>query len=77
MNTLTLYRKNNCSLCDEVKELVDFLSMEYQIKTTEVDIEEDEELLQAYFLEIPVLFINGEKIDYRQIDVFSLRERLQ
>ncbi|UOQ94334.1 glutaredoxin family protein [Halobacillus shinanisalinarum] len=76
MNTLTLYTKKNCKLCDEVKELIDILSMDYQITMAEVDIEQDAQLLTTYFLEIPVLFINGEKIDYRGIDIFSLRERL-
>lgn len=76
MNKITLYGKSNCKLCDEVKELVVVLAMDYQIEITEVNIEEDEQLLSRYFLEIPVLFINGERIDYREIDIFSLRERL-
>ncbi|MFD2922636.1 glutaredoxin family protein [Halobacillus naozhouensis] len=76
MNKITLYGKSNCKLCDEVKDLVVVLAMDYQIEMTEVNIEDDEELLHSYFLEIPVLFVNEERMDYREIDVFSLRERL-
>lgn len=73
MQTVVLFRKNGCTLCDEVRALLSLFSVE----VSEVDIETDPELHEKYFLEIPVVRINEEELDYRTIDYFELQKRLQ
>ncbi|TGB02295.1 glutaredoxin family protein [Halobacillus salinus] len=76
MNHVTIFLKNNCPLCDEVKSLLDLFMKDYAIVMEEIDIEKDEKLLEKYFLEVPVIRINGEELDYRSIDYFSIENRL-
>ncbi|WP_281658453.1 glutaredoxin family protein [Halobacillus sp. Cin3] len=73
MQRVVLYRKNGCALCDEVRALLSLFSVE----VAEIDIETDPELHEKYFLEIPVVRINEEELDYRSIDYFELQKRLQ
>ncbi|MFC7064086.1 glutaredoxin family protein [Halobacillus seohaensis] len=76
MNEVTIYLKENCKLCEEVKALVEILEMDYEILVKEVNILGNNELEQKYLLELPVLLVNGEELEYRQIDIFSIRDRL-
>ncbi|WP_082233419.1 glutaredoxin family protein [Halobacillus massiliensis] len=75
-NEALLYRKNGCGLCDEVRELLEILQEEFQIHVREVNIEGNRLLEEKYLYEIPVLHLNGEELDYRSIDLFTIRERL-
>lgn len=67
-----LYMKKNCSLCNEVRDLLSL----FEVKIVEIDIEIDPALLEKYMLEIPVIDIGGEKLDYRSIDYSELEKRL-
>ncbi|WP_394218477.1 glutaredoxin family protein [Halobacillus trueperi] len=73
MSEVILYVKENCGLCDEVKDLLSL----FDVRVVLVDIESDPEWLEKYMLEIPVLKIGEEELDYRQIDYFELMKRLQ
>ncbi|MFG6148059.1 glutaredoxin family protein [Halobacillus sp. B23F22_1] len=76
MNKIIFYGKQNCCLCDEVRSLVEILQNNYEIDVKEVDIEGNRQLEQKYLVEIPVLNINGQELEYRQIDLSAIRERL-
>ena len=73
MSEVILYVKENCGLCDEVKDLLSL----FDVKVILVDIESDPALLEKYMLEIPILKIGEEELDYREIDYFELMKRLQ
>ncbi|SDO21445.1 glutaredoxin family protein [Halobacillus sp. SY10] len=73
MSEVILYVKENCGLCDEVKDLLSL----FDVKVILVDIESDPAFLEKYMLEIPVLKIGEEELDYREIDYFELMKRLQ
>lgn len=76
MNTIVMYTKKHCPLCDEVRSLIDLFSIDYTIQLRELDIEEDESLMKKYMFEVPVLEVNGVEMDYRSIDYVSLEKRL-
>ncbi|KHE72440.1 glutaredoxin family protein [Halobacillus sp. BBL2006] len=76
MNKIILYRKDHCPLCEEIESLIDLLELDFSIEREDVNIENDEQLLEKYMLEIPVLVVNGEELDYRNIDYFNLKKRL-
>ncbi|MYL70072.1 glutaredoxin family protein [Halobacillus litoralis] len=73
MSEVILYVKENCGLCEEVKGLLSL----FDVAVVLVDIGTDPVLLDKYMLEVPVLKIGEEELDYRNIDYFELMKRLQ
>jgi hypothetical protein len=61
MRRLTLYSKPGCHLCDEMKKVIDTVSARVPLALEVVDISADEDLMERYGLEIPVLMIDGKK----------------
>lgn len=59
---LTLYSRPGCHLCDDMKAMIDRVSLLFPLRLTIVDISADAELEQRYGLEIPVLVIDGKKV---------------
>ena len=73
-DTLVLYSKPGCHLCDEMKAVVARVGRSRPLTLEEIDISKDEELEARYGLEIPVLFVNGKKIaKYRISEAELLR----
>ena len=60
-DTLVVYSKPGCHLCDEMKAVVARVGQSYPLLVEEIDISTDEALEARYGLEIPVLFVNGKK----------------
>lgn len=62
MLTVTLYTKDGCGLCDEVKaELAEFV-VEFPHKLQEVDITTDSSLFARYRFTIPVVKIGDNTL---------------
>lgn len=55
MLTVTLYSRKECHLCEQAKEDLEALQEIIPHRLVEIDIEQDEALLKAYALEIPVV----------------------
>ena len=55
---VTLYTKENCTLCEAVKLELARLHLTYPHRLLEVDIEQDRALHTKYLLEIPVVQID-------------------
>lgn len=77
MAEVILYMKDNCQLCDEVRDLLMIFQDEYNFEIIERDIYTKDEWLEAYHLNLPVVEINRHQIDYRSIDLVSLEDFLQ
>ncbi|SDX99064.1 MULTISPECIES: glutaredoxin family protein [Salimicrobium] len=77
MNEITLFSRNNCPLCEEVKVWIDLLAYDYSFEFREKDIEEDDDLHEKYALQIPVVHVNGEELIFPQLSENAVRERLQ
>ena len=73
MEDVVLFTKKKCGLCDEVRDLLSL----FNISIKELDIEEDPVLLEKYMLEVPVVKIGAEELDYPSIDYYELEKRLQ
>nr|WP_077625290.1 glutaredoxin family protein [Sediminibacillus massiliensis] len=74
---VTLYTKENCPLCDEAKELLQALRMEEDFELEEVDIYQDDQLLEEYQLMIPVVAVEGQDVDYGQINLSLVEEKIK
>ena len=55
--SVTLYGRQDCKLCDEVKEWLAALQQQYPHRLAEIDIDADPELRKAYTDQIPVVEI--------------------
>lgn len=70
---IVVYSKENCCLCDEAKDIL----RELQVEWEEVDIYKNEQWLERYQLMIPVIEIDGEIVAYGRIHKDVIRKRLQ
>ena len=75
---LTIYSKPDCHLCDDMKSIVRrAIAGRHDIQIEEVDISGNEDLLNRYGLEIPVLLIDGTKAAKYRISEGALRRMLE
>jgi glutaredoxin len=73
MTTVTLYTKDDCHLCEEVRELLEATSLEFDFDLVQVDISEDEALRDLYGERIPVVAVDGVELFELRVDERQLR----
>jgi glutaredoxin len=61
MRDVVVYSRPGCHLCDVVKETLRSLENLGTFQWREVNIDEDPELRQLYWDQIPVVFVDGRK----------------
>lgn len=74
---LTLYSKPGCHLCDEMKHVIDRVRAREPFTLEIVDISTDQQLVDLYGLEIPVLLIDGKKAAKYRLTERELEEKLR
>ncbi len=74
---ITLYTRENCCLCEEMKEVVREVAGEVPLEMEEVDVDGDPDLREKYGNEVPVLFINGRKAFKYRVTEGELKKRLR
>lgn len=74
---ITLYTKQDCCLCEEMKKVVRSVAGEIPLEIKEVDVDSSSKLKESYGDEVPVLFINGRKAFKVRVTVKELRKRLR
>lgn len=77
---VTLVGKPGCHLCDDAREVIQLVISEFpagSITLTEESIEDNQELFDAYWEQIPVVLINGKVHNYWRIDGERLRLKLK
>jgi glutaredoxin len=62
MTKVTIYSRPGCHLCDDMKDLVRKVAATIPLTLEDIDIFGDDELEARYGLEIPVLFVEGERV---------------
>lgn len=79
MNTInvTLYMRENCTLCKEAYYLLVYLSDQYPLNIIQVDITQDAELERKYLLEIPVIEVEGEIVATCLVEEHVLRDKFE
>nr|WP_026021764.1 glutaredoxin family protein [Bacillus timonensis] len=73
---VTMYSKDNCSLCVKAKKALEELSEEYPLDLHEIDIYKDDELLEKYQIMIPVIEIDGIEVEYGIIHKETIQDYL-
>jgi glutaredoxin len=62
MIRVTVYSRPGCHLCDDMKDMIRRVAERIPLTLEDVDIYGDDELEERYGLEIPVLFVEGERV---------------
>ena len=74
---LTLYTREDCCLCEEMKEVVHRVAEELPLQIEAIDVDGAPDLKAKYGDEVPVIFINGRKAFKYRVTVKELRKRLK
>jgi glutaredoxin len=78
--TLTLIGKPGCHLCEDAEAVVTSVVKslpELPLNVEELSIEDDKDLFDSYWDQIPVLLINGKVHNYWRIDPERLTTALK
>lgn len=71
-----LYTAEGCSLCDEMRSMVERLRGEFPLAMTEIDIRTDATLNDRFAGVIPVLYLDGRKAFKYRVTEAALRRTL-
>ena len=72
-----LLTRPGCHLCDDARPVVASVCAELAVAWTEVDITTDPVLLDRYWEQIPVTFVDGAQHDFWHVDAARLRSALR
>ncbi|WP_163536502.1 glutaredoxin family protein [Gracilibacillus sp. YIM 98692] len=72
-----LLGKEPCGLCEDALLLLQVLKQEYLFDLEEINIYNDDELIEKYHLKIPVVLINGQEVDYGQVNIETVEAYLK
>ena len=76
MASLTLYTRPDCSLCEAMRATLLAIQAETPFRLEIIDISADPELSARFGLEIPLLYINGQRAFMYELSAIDLRRRL-
>ena len=71
-----LYTTEECSLCREMRSVLERLRREFPLAIREIDIRTDPSLLGRFAQEIPVLYLDGRKAFKYRVGEAALRRKL-
>ena len=74
---IDIYSRPGCHLCDEAKVVIERVRRRYQFDLRVINVEDDPALESAYGMEIPVVFINGNKAFKYRVNEAELEKRLK
>ena len=80
MIRLTLYGREDCHLCHEMRTVVSAVAHApphgREVVLEEVDVDREPALAEAYGAQVPVLCVNGRRAFKYRVDAAALRARL-
>lgn len=76
LKKVTIYSKENCSLCDKGLAILRDIQKEISFDVEIVDIYKDDQLLELYQIMIPVVKIDDELVSYGILEKDRIRKRL-
>ena len=75
MITIEILTKEDCSLCDTAKAIVEKVLPDFPAQLKMTDIESDAGLFETYKEKIPVVRINGEESFVYKVHQFQRKNR--
>ena len=77
MTVVTVYSRKNCHLCDVAVESLESVKDELNFEIEKIYIDGDNELVQKYGEEVPVIHIDGKHHDIFRVDLNRFRSSLE
>lgn len=74
---ITLIGKPGCHLCDQARAVIRHVADDLAVGWHELSIEDDPELAERYWEQIPVTLVDGRQHDYWRVDEARLRAALE
>jgi glutaredoxin len=74
---VNFYTRDHCHLCEDAKLMLKLVKEDNPFELIEFDIDKSDELTERFGLMIPVVEVDGEIVQYGQIDYFTISKRLQ
>ncbi|MFW0180807.1 glutaredoxin family protein [Rothia sp. P5766] len=74
---IELLTKPGCHLCESARHATQEVVSGFDLSFTEINVEDDPDLLERYRTEIPVLRVDGEVKDFWQINTKRLARLLE
>lgn len=73
---VTLIRKPGCHLCDDAQSVIEKVCGDLGVPWEQKSIEEDPQLHDQYWEQIPVVLVDGEQHTFWRVDEDRLRRAL-
>ncbi|WP_313892982.1 glutaredoxin family protein [Psychrobacillus sp.] len=70
------YTRPGCHLCEEARLMLKLVQEDVSFDIKEINIEQDDKLHEKYMLMIPVVELDGDIIQYGQVDYATILEAL-
>ena len=77
MTVVTVYSRHGCHLCENAIETLTPLSKELDFQIDVIYIEGNQELLNLYSDQIPVIHIDGKHHDFYKVDPVRFKSSLE
>jgi glutaredoxin len=74
---VTIYSRPGCHLCEDAKAQIAPLLKEFSARLTEINIDEDPELLARYNYDVPVIFLGARKTAKHRVDLAQFRRQFR
>jgi glutaredoxin len=77
MTVVTVYSRHGCHLCENALEILTPLSKELDFEIEIINIQDNQELINLYSDQIPVIHIDGKHHDFYKVDPVRFRSSLE
>jgi glutaredoxin len=77
VTVVTVYSRKNCHLCDVAMESLETVKSELKFDIEKINIDGDDELINKYGEEVPVIHIDGIHHDIFRVDLERFRSSLE
>ena len=74
---LTLYSRQDCCLCDEMKAIIREVALTIPLDLEVIDVDASAELREKFGNDVPVLFVDGKKAFKYRVTESALARRLR
>ena len=77
MNLVTVYSRKGCHLCDDAYTTLQSMQAELNFDLEVIDIDQNQELVNLYSDQVPVIHIDGQHHDFYKVDPERFRSSLE
>lgn len=77
MNLVTIFSRQGCHLCDDAHKTLQSMQAELGFEIEVIDIDQNQDLVNLYSDQVPVIHIDGQHHDFYKVDPERFRSSLE